>query len=92
MFQEQVCGVHWSETVAGSGDRQQQMVVDGVPYRAPGGRPDRSVACLDLVDSIVAQILFDLHDGGPENGPRSCMISILEEGVRDIFYFKNSSK
>ena len=87
-----MCGVHRSETVARSGDRQQQMVVDGVLDRAPRGRPDRSVACMDLVDSIVAQILFDLHDGRPENGPRSCMISIPEEGVREIFYFKNSSK
>jgi len=92
MFQEQVCGVHWSETVAGSGDRQQQMVVDGVPYRAPGGRPDRSVACLDLVDSIVAQILFDLHDGGPKNGPRSTGVSSPERTIMVVLSLQNICK
>jgi hypothetical protein len=68
------------------------MVVDGVPDRAPWSQPDGSIAYMDLIDSIVTQLLFDLHDGRPENRPRPCLIIAPERSVRKIFGFKYCSK
>jgi hypothetical protein len=56
--------------VAGSGDRQEQMVMDGILDRTPKSRLDRSVTCMDLVDSIGAQILFNMiEDQKMDLGP-----------------------
>jgi hypothetical protein len=53
----------------------------------PGYRLDRRVACTNLVSNIVNQILFDLHERGPENIFGRVIGSPPEGIVRIIFGF-----
>jgi hypothetical protein len=55
------------------------MVMDGVPDQAPRSRPDRSVTCMDLVDSIGAQILFNLHDGRQKKDLGPALLVVQKE-------------
>ena len=45
-----------------SSDRQEEMVVNGVPYRTPRSRLDGGVTCMNLVDRVGGEIILDLQD------------------------------
>jgi hypothetical protein len=61
------------------------MVMYGVPKRTPRCGPNGTVPCMDLVDSVGAQLFFDLQNRGPENGPRPLMLAVQKRGIVVIF-------
>jgi hypothetical protein len=61
------------------------MVMYGVPKRTPRRGPNGVVPCMDLVDSVGAQLFFDLQNRGLENGPRTGRVSCPKRGIVVIF-------
>ena len=57
-----------------------------LPDGTPRGRPN-GVTCLNLEDDIVMKLFFDLHNGRPENGPGSFVVSSPERFIAKIFRF-----
>ena len=70
-----------------SGDWQKKVVVNVLPDGTPRGRPNGGVACLNLENDIVVKLLFNLHNGRPENGPGSFVVSSPERFIAKIFRF-----
>ena len=70
-----------------SGDWQKKVVVNVLPDGTPRGRPYGGVACLNLENDIVVKLLFNLHNGRPENGLGPFIVSSSERFIGKIFRF-----
>jgi hypothetical protein len=47
---------------------------------------------VELENDVVVELLFDLHNRGPENRPGTCIFSCPKGGVRIVFGFEDNSK
>jgi len=52
------------------GDRQEQVVMDGIPDLTPRRGPNRDVAIKNLIDHILDKVIFNLEDRRPEDKAR----------------------
>ena len=68
-------------------DRQEKVVVNGVPDWTPRRRLNRSVAIMNLVNHILDKIIFNLKDRRPENRARPISSSRPKRGGVEIFGF-----
>ena len=69
------------------GDRQEQVVMDGIPDLTPRRGPNRDVAIMNLVNHILDKIIFNLKDRRPENRARPISSSRPKRGGVEIFGF-----
>lgn len=69
------------------GDRQEKVIMNGVPNLTPRGGSNRDVAIMNLKDHVLDKVLFNLEDRRLEDRARPVSSGCPERGGVEIFGF-----